>query len=341
MGKKALVISGGGSKGAFAVGVLKRLAFEFPEIEFDIFVGTSTGALISPLAALGDISLLESLYTGVRTENIVLKGNVIDRFRNEVSLFDAAPLGQLVMKHYDDSICQKIFQSGKEVFLVTTCLQTTEAVVWTSQTPPATTSYEMIKSANAKELRRAIVASANQPVFMQPIEIREGMPVRQYVDGGVREYLGMQIAIDAGADEVFAISLSPLAKDPANTRYTKAIDVLGRTLDIFTADVGDNDIQIPRLYNRALRYIHAVRQNMKDDGISQQDIDRYFNVPMFDTFSGKKPIRIHHITPDEPLDGGPGGLEFIPEKMIAMVRKGEATLSSYMASLPKFPDGNV
>lgn len=341
MGKKALVISGGGSKGAFAVGVLKRLAFEFPQIEFDIFVGTSTGALISPLAALGDVSLLESLYTGVKTEDIVLKGNVIDRFMHEVSLFDAAPLGQLVMKHYHDANCQKIFQSGKEVFLVTTCLQTTKAVVWTSQEPPEITSYEMIRAANATELRRAIVASANQPVFMQPIEIREGTPVRQYVDGGVREYLGMQIAIDAGADEIFAISLSPLKKDSADTRYTKALNVLQRTLDIFTADVGESDIKIPQIYNRALRYISAVKQNMKDDGVAQLDIDRYFNVPMFDTFSGKKAIRIHHITPDEPLDGGPGGLEFDPAKMTAMMRKGESALSSYMASLPGSPDGNV
>ena len=151
----------------------------------------------------------------------------------------------------------------------------------------------------------------------------------------------MQIAIDAGADEIFAISLSPLAKDHASTRYTKTMDVLGRTLDIFTADVGDNDIKIPRLYNRALRYIQAVKQNMKDDGIAQADIDRYFTIPMFDNFSGKKPIRIHHITPDAPLDGGPGGLDFDPAKMTAMVRKGESTLSSYMASLPGSPDGNV
>ncbi|HEX8313659.1 MAG TPA: patatin-like phospholipase family protein [Flavisolibacter sp.] len=341
MGKKALVISGGGSKGAFAVGVLKRLAFEFPDIAFDIFVGTSTGALIAPLAVMGDIPLLEKLYTGVKTEDIVLKGNVIDRFMNDVSLFDAKPLGNLVKQFYNDANCDKIFKSGKEVFLVTTCLQTTQAVVWTSQQPPAVTSYEMIKAANFTEFRRAVVASANQPVFMQPIEIREGTPIRQYVDGGVREYLGMQIAIDAGADEIFAISLSPLKKDSAETRYTKTFGVLQRTLDIFTADVGDSDIKIPQLYNRALRYIQAAKQNMKDDGIAQQDIDRYFNVPMFDTFSGKKPIRIHHIMPDEPLDGGPGGLEFDPVKMTAMVKKGEATLSSYMASLPKSPDGNV
>jgi predicted acylesterase/phospholipase RssA len=45
---KALVISGGGSKGAFAVGVLKYL-FQEKGHEYDIISGTSTGALIAPL----------------------------------------------------------------------------------------------------------------------------------------------------------------------------------------------------------------------------------------------------------------------------------------------------
>ncbi|MGZ8522928.1 MAG: patatin-like phospholipase family protein, partial [Chitinophagaceae bacterium] len=46
--KKALVISGGGSKGAFAVGVYKHLISGYA-LDFDVLVGTSTGSLIVPL----------------------------------------------------------------------------------------------------------------------------------------------------------------------------------------------------------------------------------------------------------------------------------------------------
>lgn len=45
--KNALVISGGGSKGAFAVGAIERL--REAGITWDIVVGCSTGALIAPL----------------------------------------------------------------------------------------------------------------------------------------------------------------------------------------------------------------------------------------------------------------------------------------------------
>ena len=51
--KTALVISGGGAKGAFAVGVIKHLCSTYRETGwFDVVGGTSTGALISPMAAV-------------------------------------------------------------------------------------------------------------------------------------------------------------------------------------------------------------------------------------------------------------------------------------------------
>ena len=56
MAKNALVISGGGAKGSFAVGVLKYILLNKPEIKFDIICGTSTGALITPYAALGNVA---------------------------------------------------------------------------------------------------------------------------------------------------------------------------------------------------------------------------------------------------------------------------------------------
>ena len=52
--KKALVISGGGSKGAFAGGVTQYL-MEEEKRQYDLFVGTSTGSLlVSHLAAQKD-----------------------------------------------------------------------------------------------------------------------------------------------------------------------------------------------------------------------------------------------------------------------------------------------
>src|SRR5438128_1005220 len=86
--KLALVFSGGGAKGAFGVGVLYEIARQYPDLRWDIVSGTSTGSLITPLAALAGeeqrnkppsdkrpaLELLKDLYLKSRSEN-VLKNN--------------------------------------------------------------------------------------------------------------------------------------------------------------------------------------------------------------------------------------------------------------------------
>ena len=49
---KALVISGGGAKGAWAGGLIEYLAKE-QGMQWDILVGSSTGSLLVPMIAVG------------------------------------------------------------------------------------------------------------------------------------------------------------------------------------------------------------------------------------------------------------------------------------------------
>ena len=112
--KKALVISGGGSKGAFAVGVYKYLVSTY-DLGFDVLIGTSTGSLIVPLAALGKIDLLEKLYTTQKTENIVIKDNIGNRL-NKDAIFEVTPLWETIKTYYTDEFYDDLMNSGKEIF---------------------------------------------------------------------------------------------------------------------------------------------------------------------------------------------------------------------------------
>src|SRR4030067_1413861 len=86
--KTALVISGGGAKGAFAVGVLKYIYKKYRNTGwFAITGGTSTGALISPIAALmgapdptgsDALDVLVDVYTTVETTDILDKQNFFE-----------------------------------------------------------------------------------------------------------------------------------------------------------------------------------------------------------------------------------------------------------------------
>ena len=61
---RALVISGGGSKGAFAGGVAQYL-IEEKKHEYDIFLGTSTGSLLITHLALKNIQKVKYNFTHV------------------------------------------------------------------------------------------------------------------------------------------------------------------------------------------------------------------------------------------------------------------------------------
>ena len=66
---RALVISGGGSKGAFGGGVADYLINDLNR-EYDILVGTSTGSLLIPQLAIGKVGNLKRAYTSVSQKDI-------------------------------------------------------------------------------------------------------------------------------------------------------------------------------------------------------------------------------------------------------------------------------
>lgn len=335
----ALVISGGGSKGAFAVGAIGKLLDELPIGNFDIVVGTSTGALIAPLAITGKYNLLKILYTTVRTEDIIIKDNIGNRLGKD-SIFEAVPLWNLLKKYYTDDLIIEILEGSKKLYVTTTCLQTGELVVFTNDAAAKNGRYYKVKLIkDPMHFRRAVLASACLPVFMPPVQVNRDLigdaeRTFQYVDGGVREYAGVNMAIDNGATRIFTVLLSPEGGELVNNTYANLFGILERTVDIFTEDVGKNDLLIPTIYNEALNYIDKVKEKMGRSGISQDQINNFFNMPGSDNpFAGKNPLKIFVIRPDLPLGGGPGGLVFDPTEMKIMMSKGEVAASTFIAGL--------
>lgn len=66
--KKAIVIQGGGSFGAFTVGrVIKA------NKDYDVAIGSSTGALIAPLALMKEYNQLQHRYTNTSNSDVYTK----------------------------------------------------------------------------------------------------------------------------------------------------------------------------------------------------------------------------------------------------------------------------
>ena len=125
-----LIISGGGSGGAFSVGALKAWSESGKRPSFDVVTGVSTGALIAPYAFLDPAydDALVHLYTSGAAKWLVSAG----RFLGD-SVLSQEPLRNMIERYLTEDVRQKIaaeHRKGRRLFVQTTNLDSQRAVVW-------------------------------------------------------------------------------------------------------------------------------------------------------------------------------------------------------------------
>lgn len=325
--KRALVISGGGSKGAFAVGAIMNLMRE-RKLSFDIVAGTSTGAAIAPFVVLNELDALRTEYTTVRKADILADLD-LDQVFLRGCLYDTQPLFNRIKARITPARFEAIDRSRIQIFLAATCLQSGATTYFTNDPeavrPPES---ELIRIASTDDLRLAMLASSNQPVLMPPVRVPRNSP-NQYVDGGVREYAPLEVAIANGAEEVYAILLSPRKKEPHRELFGGLVSMLSRTISMLTEDVGYNDLRLAQLVTAAVRHRIELRNRLRARfNLSEPELDDLFDTaPAPDPMAGKRTVNVLVIRPPETIkfNGKPvDGLDFDPAQMTEMLEMGLA-----------------
>jgi predicted acylesterase/phospholipase RssA len=238
---KALILGGGGAKGAFSVGALLALKRGglFP---FDIVSGTSTGAFIAALAAADDLETLRQQYLSVGPNDILAKENIVANVLNgKAFLFDTYPLVQLTRKHITQKVFNTIMMPGSPTLCITAVsLQTGQATVFSNKELSPHPQYRVKKLVDRVMLVNALVASGSQAGFTPPVII-EG---EQFVDGGHRDVIPTRIVVDLQADDVIVLSNNPSIHENDFKHYNDLLSVVLRVVGIFLQDVRENDIRV-------------------------------------------------------------------------------------------------
>ncbi len=185
--KRALVVSGGSSKVAFAVGVLDRMR----HLEFDLLVGTSSGALVLPFVALKKHDKMLAVFREARTEDFYEPIEPLDAGVAAGGLNSAKPLLEKIRENLDDREALSIIDSTSTTLVVNTVrLHDGHLIRWVAgcrleseQNPPGESG--LLRVADAESLRRAVWASCIQPVGMKPGRIVLSNQER-FIDGGFR-----------------------------------------------------------------------------------------------------------------------------------------------------------
>ena len=94
----------------------------------------------------------------------------------------------------------------------------------------------------------AIMASANQPVYAELVNMYNAKydRIEQFGDGGIRDYLPIQAAIDLGDTAIDVIQCSPFFFDEKQA-YNDILSILSRTLNLVTDAIGQGNIDYSKL----------------------------------------------------------------------------------------------
>ncbi len=246
---KALVISGGGSKGAFAGGVAEYLMTEKGK-EYDLFLGTSTGSLLLPHLATGNLKKLHKIYTNVNQNTIFSINPFITRKkegREYVSINFINSLIQFIKLKRTFGESNTLRKNIKKNVTYTEFLQIKETkedvVITVTNLSKNRVEYKSIHECTYDEFCDWIWISCNYVPFMS-LATRNG---DEYADGGFGCVVPIREAILRGATEIDAIVLESenmegqkiLGQNP----FSLMMNLFGYLLD----QVEKNDITIGKL----------------------------------------------------------------------------------------------
>jgi predicted acylesterase/phospholipase RssA len=108
-GELAVVLSGGGAKGAFQVGFLDEL-IRVRQVKVDIVVGVSTGALQALGVAQNDIAKMVSVWSSLKANKDIYTTRqlgAVGAVFGADALYDASPLRKLIKSFLDETRLKK------------------------------------------------------------------------------------------------------------------------------------------------------------------------------------------------------------------------------------------
>lgn len=238
MTKRALVLSGGGAKGAFQLGVLRKWMLE-EGTDYDILCGISVGALNSAVLSQAPLGRPETAYLKLlemwdRVENRAIWKHWLIPYVGVLwnrSVLNSEPLQEWVRKELDS---KAIRESGREVRVGAVNLNTDE--------------YKLVGQ-RSPFFSEFVYASASFPFFFKPMVFNGD----EWTDGGIRNVTPIGEAIQLGADEVDVVMCSsPSEKGNPwkSPRWPSGIAYIPRFIDIMSTELILADLREAGLKNR-------------------------------------------------------------------------------------------
>ena len=249
MSKSTLVISGGGSKGAFAGGVAQYLIEETKQ-QYDLFLGTSTGSLLVSHLALKKIEEIKKAFISVTQDDVFdncpflirKKGvltrikihhfNVLKNFlRGKKTFGESNNLRNLISREISAPYFEQFQKESQEVVICVSNLSANQV------------EYKSLQESTYDDFIDWIWISCNYVPFMTLVT-KNGC---EYADGGLGCIIAIEEAIRRGTTQVDAIILNTKFQKTNRVHTRNAFDALGSIFGFISDRIEYQNLKIGAL----------------------------------------------------------------------------------------------
>lgn len=289
--KTALLLTGGGARAAYQVGVLKALAQQYPrnsKIPFQIICGTSAGAINGTALAcyascfhLG-VKKLEWVWKNFNTSQVyysdylrstwhlirgVLSAFQADYANNRpVSMLDNRPLKHLLSAMLDLKRLDRNLMGGylDSVSVTASCYNTGESITFFQS--KAAQEWQRSRRRGVSTLLGVhhLMASAAIPLVMPSVRINQ----QYFGDGSVNQLAPLSAPIHLGADRILILGLEQPRQRQVQQQvhhHPNLATVAGHLLDSIFSDTLNADMERMQRVNKTLHTLqqHGITSDLK------------------------------------------------------------------------------
>ncbi len=266
MPKTALILSGGGARGAFETAA-ERYAREVKGYQWDIIAGVSVGALNGVMLAMRKYQRLWEIWNSITSDKVYTGGfnlwSTIKLLFGAKSFYGNEPLHRLIQQELEPD------KIAVDLRIGAVSLVTGEYVQFTGTDP---------------RLAEAVLASTVMPIIWTPVDV--GPDYLSMVDGGVRNISPIGDVLDAEPDEIVIINCNSPKEKVLPAPPPNILKIGERTLDLLLNELFLSDLR------EFLRINHLVLEALEE------------GVILHNPRTGK-PLK-HYVSrviqPDSPLD---------------------------------------
>ncbi|MGX5913715.1 patatin-like phospholipase family protein [Aliidiomarina sp. Khilg15.8] len=278
----ALMLTGGGARAAYQVGVLKGIASLVPRahpMPCRILTGTSAGALnAATLACYASnfhlaVKKLENVWRNFTTDQVYrssnseLFGHLMGRmgriFQSETadnqpsSLFDNQPLRELIHRVIDFRRMDKQIADGhlRALAITASSYNSGHSVSFYEGTSQCQDWQRANRQGRRTRLTEEyLMASAAIPLIFPAIELQHQF----YGDGAIHQMAPLSPPIHLGASKILVIGVDqPHIEDQINRHYVpSSAAIAGHLLDTIFADTLNADVERLERINSTIRELH-------------------------------------------------------------------------------------